>query len=174
MKWISEGAWGHILAKVTETDHGTACGLVILGEPSGEVEVKAITERPFAGDTCRTCHIIAKGILTVDPLPGWAVVAGPPVKRRMTAEERAAAIAGEKAAEDTSNSEGAQIAMESGDDPPVVTRGIPDDPDGMGWPEEASGPPSVGDAIFVAPSKSPRRRKIASGAALDDDDGIDS
>lgn len=152
IRWIRIAPIGHLVV-----DEQTACGLDLPGEPEEAHDAPLLSERPFGADTCPFCHRQAKRWFSgAQPMPESLVVAAaavPPGARRLTAEERTAALQGEPV---SAGGDGA-LAPPT----PLSVRGgtVLEPGDDIEFPPDDLPAAVVGGALLVRPTARSRRVK---------------
>lgn len=176
IRWFWQAGEGHVIVDTDVNEQGAAayaaCDAVLELSPDDGNDIReaqVYTERPFAGDSCRTCHNAVKR-WAADPseAPEYTRVAppAPAGPKRMTAAERRAAIAGAPAPEPVSMPEDGAPAPAA--PAPVQSAPAPepgsDEDLGLEPVAAGGGPAVVGGATFVVPT---RRRGSSRREAAD-------
>lgn len=179
MKWVSNGGYGHAVIETNDDGYVVACGRTISLEAEG-VETGSLQERPYAIDTCQTCHGRVKSYaLGAAPVPEglFAVPAANSPKARLTAEQRKARIHGEAAPVPANGGDAAPEAPRAAaaKESTVLEPGSDED---LGFdPVETPGAlKTSGGAIVVVPETKPKRasRRKAQASVEEDFSDIDN
>lgn len=175
MKWLRVLGAGHAVVAVEGDTWTTACGIAV-DLPDEAVEVKDFFPRPYGVDTHPECHAIVKGWATSPETAPEGLNPAPEElasNRRLTAEERAAVIAGSSLTPVPHNGPDTAPAAPPARTGQKNTVPEPGSDEDMGWPDEPSTAlPTVDGAVVVSPARRSSRRH-RSTVVSDEPDEID-